>query len=143
MLAVGGGSLGYTLNNRLRLEQAKWESINHDQEEISQRRAQIKSILDSGVVTQKDEEPSSTQSKAQPATREPLKLIVQPGMELTKFTLYEPSPPIGTLRLQELLKNVKDVASNKDVRDFTLYQTAAFLNLDRLLKEIQTTKQNH
>ncbi len=57
-------------------------------------------------------------------------------MELTKFTLYEPSPPIGTLRLQELLKNVKDVASNKDVRDFTLYQTAAFLNLDRLLKEI-------
>jgi hypothetical protein len=28
MLAVGGASLGYTLNTRLRLEQAKWESIN-------------------------------------------------------------------------------------------------------------------
>lgn len=62
---------------------------------------------------------------------------------MTKFTLYEPSPPIGTLRLEELLKNLKDVAANKDVRDFALYQTAAFLYLDRLLKEVQSTKQNH
>jgi hypothetical protein len=51
MLAVGGASLGYTLNTRLRLEQAKWESINEEQEEIYQKRAQIRSILETGVVS--------------------------------------------------------------------------------------------
>lgn len=48
------------------------------------------------------------------------------------LNVYEPSKPIGTLRLVELLEHVKDAGSTREVKEFAMYQMAAFLNLERI-----------
>lgn len=58
LLAGGGGTLGYTINNRLRRQEVKWQHISTQQEEIIKKRAQLKQILETSSYVQ---EPSSNQ----------------------------------------------------------------------------------
>ncbi len=59
-------------------------------------------------------------------------MIVRPNTDPNMLSVYEPSKPIGTLRLLELLEHVKDAGTTREVKEFAMNQMAAFLYLERV-----------